>query len=80
MGPQTFVSSQTPQYKGGQISMVICHAVSLFSICWLYYSYWSENRRRDASLAECKLEIPHIDNIEFADLTDKENVNFIFQL
>lgn len=60
--------------------MVVCYAVSVFLIAWLYYNYWAENRRRDKLAAEGVLEIPDIDNIEFADLTDKENVKFRYQL
>ena len=80
IGPQTFIASQAPEYRGGQISMVVCYAVSVILIAWLYYNYWSENRRRDKLLAEGALEIPDIENIEFADLTDKENVKFRYQL
>ncbi|KAG0686503.1 hypothetical protein C6P40_003927 [Pichia californica] len=80
IGPQTFIASQAPQYRGGQISMVVCYAVSTILIAWLYYNYWSENKRRDALLAEGTLELPDIENIEFADLTDKENVKFRYKL
>ena len=60
--------------------MVVCYAVALLLNIWVYYNYWSENRRRDALLAEGKIDIPHIENIEFADLTDRENVNFRYVL
>lgn len=80
IGPQTFIAKQAPQYKGGQISMVVCYAVTVVLMGWLYYNYWAENKRRDRLAAEGKLEIPCIDNIEFADLTDKENVLFRYQL
>ena len=80
IGPQTFIAKQAPEYRGGQISMVVCYAVALLLNIWVYYNYWSENRRRDALLAEGKIDIPHIENIEFADLTDRENVNFRYVL
>lgn len=80
IGPQTFIASHAPKYRGGQISMVVCYAASVVLNLWLYYNYWSSNRKRDALAAEGKLEIPHIKNIEFADLTDKENVTFRYQL
>lgn len=60
--------------------MVVCLAVSLILIAWVYYDYWSENRRRDKLQAEGKLQIPHFENYEFADLTDKENVLFRYTL
>jgi ACS family allantoate permease-like MFS transporter len=80
IGPQTFIASQAPEYRGGQISMVVCYAVSIFLNLWLYYNYWAENRRRDRLASEGKIENPNIENIEFADLTDKENTNFRYQL
>lgn len=80
IGPQTFIAAQAPQYRGGQIAMVVCYAVSVFLNIWLYYNYWAENKKRDKMAAEGLLETPHIDNIEFADLTDKENVHFRYQL
>ena len=80
IGPQTFIAKQAPQYKGGQIAMVVCYAVSVVLNSWLYYNYWAENKRRDQLLAEGQIDVPHIDNIEFADLTDKENVNFRYKL
>ena len=80
IGPQTFIASQAPEYRGGQISIVVCYSLSVIVIAWLYYNYWSENRRRDRLLAEGALEIPDIENIEFADLTDKENVKFRYKL
>ncbi|ODQ47898.1 hypothetical protein PICMEDRAFT_71913 [Pichia membranifaciens NRRL Y-2026] len=80
IGPQTFIASQAPEYRGGQISIVVCYSISVIVIAWLYYNYWSENRRRDRLLAEGALEIPDIENIEFADLTDKENVKFRYKL
>lgn len=80
IGPQTFIDSQAPAYKGGQIAIVVTMAVSAILISCIYFNYWSENRRRDKLMAEGKLEIPHIDNVEFADLTDKENVLFRYTL
>lgn len=80
IGPQTFIASQAPEYRGGQLAIVICYAVSTVLIAWLYFNYWRENNRRDRLAAEGSLDIPYIENIEFADLTDKENVLFRYQL
>lgn len=80
VGPQTFIASQAPKYRGGQISMVVCLAVSWVLIAWVYFNYWFENKRRDKLQAEGKLEVPNFDNFEFADLTDKENVLFRYTL
>ena len=80
IGPQTFIASQAPDYSGGEIAIVISLAFSSIFISWIYYNYWNENRRRDLLAAEGKLEVPHLENFEFADLTDKENVLFRYTL
>jgi ACS family allantoate permease-like MFS transporter len=80
IGPQTFIESQAPAYRGGQIAIVVSLAVSTVLIAWIYYNYWSENVRRDRLQKEGKLEASFIDNFEFADLTDKQNVYFRYTL
>ena len=80
IGPQTFIFSQAPKYRGAQVAMVVCEAFSLIMMVWVYFNYWNENRRRDKLQSEGKLEIPHIENYEFADLTDRENVRFRYTL
>lgn len=76
IGPQTFIASQAPKYRGAQVAMVVCDAVSLVLMMWVYFNYWNENRRKDKLQTEGKLESINFENYEFADLTDKENVNF----
>lgn len=78
--PQTFIASRASQYRGGQISMVVCCAIAVVLNLWLYYNYCDENKTRDFLAENGEIERPHIENIEFADLTDKENVNFRYQL
>lgn len=80
IGPQTFIASQAPDYRGGQIAIVVCLAVSTVLIAWIYYNYWNENRRRELLKNEGKLTEFHIENYEFADLTDKENIYFRYTL
>lgn len=80
IGPQTFIDSQALDYRGGQIAIVISLAFSTVFIAWIYFNYWHENRRRDRLMMDGKLQEFHINNYEFADLTDKENVYFRYTL
>ena len=80
IGPQTFIDDQAPEYRGGQIAIVVSLAVSSVLISWIYYNYWAENKRRDKLQSEGKLDALNFDNYEFADLTDKENVLFRYTL
>ncbi|KAI5959675.1 hypothetical protein KGF57_002012, partial [Candida theae] len=75
--PQTFIANQAPVYAGAKIAIVICSSVSLGCLIAIYFSYFWDNKRRDALLP---VDMSHIEQYEFADLTDKENPNFRYAL
>ncbi|KAI5956865.1 DAL5 [Candida jiufengensis] len=77
IGPQTFIATQAPDYNGAKIAIVICGIISLLCLIAIYISYILENKRRD-NLPP--VDMSHIENYEFADLTDKENPNFRYAL
>ncbi|SCV99685.1 LAFE_0B00254g1_1 [Lachancea fermentati] len=78
-GPHTFISSQAPHYSGAKISLVVCYGSSIFILAALYVLNVRENKRRD-KLAMDSPPQPHIENIEFADLTDFENPFFRYTI
>ncbi|CCE82613.1 Piso0_002345 [Millerozyma farinosa CBS 7064] len=81
IGPQTFLPSQAPQYVGGQIAMVVSYCVSFVLAIALYASYYFENKKRDRLQSEGKFaDSEHLQDIEFADLTDKENPLFRYSM
>lgn len=83
IGPQTFRALDAPSYNPAKITIVACYLVSLFLLGWFYFSYWNDNRKRDARQAEREklgMTEPVMENLEFADLTDKENPNFRYAL
>lgn len=72
LGPQTFISSQAPEYSGGISAMLVCYCVCIVLALSLGASYWYQNRaRRDER--EAALEAP-----DFLDITDKENKAFVY--
>ncbi|KAG5417357.1 DAL5 [Candida metapsilosis] len=77
IGPQTFVDSQAPVYAGAKIAIVVCGTSALACLIGIYISYSRENKRRDALPP---VDMSHIENYEFADLTDKENPKFRYAL
>ncbi|KAI5960525.1 DAL5 [Candida theae] len=77
IGPQTFIANQAPVYAGAKIAIVVCGSVALCCLIAIYFSYYTENKRRDALPP---VDMSHIENYEFADLTDKENPNFRYAL
>lgn len=81
VGPQTFIAAQAPSYNGGKIAFVVCDGVSLALIAAIYYNYWRCNKQKDRDLAEMKdTHLDELENIEFADMTDKENPHFRYRL
>lgn len=80
VGPQTFRAKDAPHYNPAKISIVACLAVS--AAC--YYALWAicyyDNKKRDAKQAELGDKYVAPKNIEFSDLTSKENIYFRFTL
>lgn len=73
LGPLTFRDKDAPQYTPAKITIVAVDsvAIALTIVLLLYYVF--ENRKRDRNPVE------HQENIEFADLTDKQNKEFRYQ-
>lgn len=81
IGPQTFISAQAPTYTGGKISFVICDAFSILFLCLIYFNYWRLNKKKEKDMASMDLsELEQHQNLEFADMTDKENPYFRYSL
>lgn len=76
IGPQTFIESQAPSYSGAKIAIVVCYCISLILLILIFLNYKRENRKRD----RLGIQETHIQNVEFADLTDKENPNFRYSI
>lgn len=77
IGPQTFISNQAPKYQGAKIAIVVCGFINVGTLIAILLSYVWENRRRNS---QPQVDMSHIENYEFADLTDKENPNFRYSI
>ncbi|KAH3662157.1 hypothetical protein OGAPHI_005405 [Ogataea philodendri] len=79
VGPQTFIESQAPDYIGGKIAIVVSYATSLIFLLLIWWEYDRRNRENAKHLREhpeIEEKARMVQNIEFADLTDKENPLF----
>lgn len=77
IGPQTFRAEQAPNYLGAKISMLVGFIVGTFCFLGIYAMDELENKRRDKlrdTLGEDYAKLP--EDYEFADLTDKQNLEF----
>lgn len=77
VGPQTFKSSEAPEYPTGKKAMAAASCIQLFLECMVMVSYICHNIYKDRK----NQRLPEdLDNPEFADLTDKENPEFRYAL
>jgi len=72
LGPLTFRDQDAPQYIPAKITIFVTNAVSIVLTFILIAYYMWENKRRDKLM----MGVPHRENVEFMDLTDKENMEF----
>lgn len=73
IGPQTFQSSDAPDYSHGYKGLLACIVVAMAAILAYGYLCHRENKRRDAMGAA---DSDDGDSGAFSDLTDKEKPSF----
>lgn len=74
IGPLTFTEASAPEYIPAKITiLVVCAAAIVLTCCLMFYYTW-ENKRR------AKLPKEHRVDVEFADITDRKNLEFKYQL
>jgi MFS family permease len=67
LGPLTFRNDDAPNYTPAKITIVAVEITVLCAVAILLFYYRWENRRRDAASTN------HQTDVEFSDMTDKEN-------
>ena len=79
-GPQTFKGSEAPNYHSAKATLLACYIIGTICILGLFALYQHRNKIRDQKKAELgdKYIVP--ENVEFSDLTDKENLEFRYSL
>lgn len=78
IGPLTFTEESAPAYIPAKIAIIVtCTTAIVLTLILRYYYVW-ENRRRDKLVSERSMS--HIVDIEFADRTDRENLEFRYTL
>ncbi|CAK7202171.1 Allantoate permease [Sporothrix eucalyptigena] len=76
IGPQTFRAQDAPRYVSAEITILVCFALCIVDL--LFINWWCrrENRRKAAIRAQAGF-VP-VENHTWRDLTDRENVDFIY--
>lgn len=79
IGPQTFRESQAPGYAGAKTAMLVSYCAGAAALLGIYFIYLKRNRSRAAEREQAE-EIITTDKLAFADLTDLQNPEFIYDL
>ncbi|GAB7322088.1 hypothetical protein MBLNU13_g03122t1 [Cladosporium sp. NU13] len=78
VGPLTFTQQSAPNYIPAKITIIVTCSVAVVLTLALRMYYMRENKRRDKLVAQGALG--HRTDIEFADVTDRKNKEFRYQL
>ncbi|KAI3331192.1 putative MFS allantoate transporter [Ustulina deusta] len=78
VGPFFYLTSQAPYYELGIWSMIVSHLIEVLIVIAFWFLLRAENYRRDKIQAaiEGGLDGRDLDTTAFADMTDRENLNF----
>ncbi|KAK5133554.1 hypothetical protein LTR08_007593 [Meristemomyces frigidus] len=78
-GPLTFTGATAPQYIPAKVAIMASLALAVATTLVLRFLYMKENKVRDRRAVESGGQ-GHVEDIEFMDLTDKENPEFRYAL
>lgn len=78
IGPQSFRADQAPGYAGAKTAMLVSYCAGAIALFALYWIYLFRNKKR-ATFRE-EYDKVASDKIAFADLTDLQNPEFIYDL
>ncbi|KAI9738826.1 MAG: hypothetical protein M1834_008333 [Cirrosporium novae-zelandiae] len=76
IGPQTFRPSDSPRYIPAEITIIVCWAACLVDLVFIYWYCKRQNAKKEAIRA--RPDYIRLENIEFLDLTDRENMEFVY--
>ena len=78
IGPLTFTDESAPDYIPAKITIIVTCAIAVVLTLMLRFYYVWENKRRDKLVRRTSMS--HVVDIEFADKTDRENMEFRYSL
>jgi len=73
LGPLTFRDKDAPNFTPAKITIVAVDSTVVVAVLVLLWYYRWENKRRD------RVHVEHRADIEFSDLTDRENLELRYK-
>ena len=80
IGPLTFTGATYPTYTPAKIAIMATGALAIAATFLLMWRYNHENKRRDKIPIEGREGRQHVQDNEFMDLTDIQNLEFRYCL
>lgn len=76
----TYIGQNSPRYTLGIWSMIVSHLIEAVLIITLGILLRAENKRRDRVQSEMEggLEGRNLDATAFSDMTDRENLKYVY--
>lgn len=74
IGPQTFRTKDAPHYVPAEIAIIVCWGLCMFDLAFIWWYCAAQNKKKQA--VRDSPEYARLENMEFMDLTDKENTEF----
>jgi hypothetical protein len=78
IGPQFFLAKEAPKYETGFKTMIISFSMGCAAPLGLWVYLGRLNRRKEKFLRESGGEDVYVMNEEFMDLTDREQIHFVY--
>jgi len=78
IGPQTFQAKDAPEYRPAEITILVCYFIVLCDLLFIYIYTKRQNAKKAAIRAQPGYK--KLDSQEFLDLTDRENMEFVYTL
>lgn len=80
--PFFYLSSQAPTYQLGIGSLLVANGIEFLLFFVFRYAFKWENKRKEQQREELRtqgsVQTDELNETAFRDLTDKENVNFVY--
>ncbi|KAI1380887.1 MFS general substrate transporter [Hypoxylon crocopeplum] len=78
IGPQVFQSTDAPQYRNANITIIVCMCLSFCIL--IFINLWYRRQNKVKAAVRAGSSYTKVEGQEFLDLTDRENPEFIYSL
>ncbi|PNS20595.1 hypothetical protein CAC42_322 [Sphaceloma murrayae] len=78
IGPQTFRPKDAPRFVPAEITIVVCWGLCLVDLAFIWW--WSRRQNGKKAAERAREGYVKRENVEWLDLTDRENVEFVYTL